>query len=106
MIPCNKKDGGVRPIVLGETLRNIVSNCVLLQSAPPGKSQLDQHQYGIQGAIFKAQHFAHNLETNIILKIDFRNAFNSINRRVCMLALEGLEPDCCPWVSWCLQGPS
>ena len=27
--------------------------------------------YGIQGAIFKAQHFAHNLETNIILKIDF-----------------------------------
>ena len=76
-------------------------------------SQLDQHQYGvrlsgygIQGAIFKAQHFAHNLETNIILKIDFRNAFNSINRRVCMLALEGLEPDCCPWVSWCLQSPS
>ena len=113
VIPCNKKDGGVRPIVLGETLRNIVSNCVLLQSAPPVKSQLDQHQYGvrhsgygIQGAIFKAQHFAHNLETNIILKIDFRNAFNSINRRVCMLALESLEPDCCPWVSWCLQSSS
>ena len=48
MIPCNKKDGGLRPIVLGEVLRNIISNCVLLQAALPIKSQLDPEQYGVK----------------------------------------------------------
>ena len=47
--------------------------------------------YGIQGAIYKAQSFARKLEGNIILKIDFKNAFNSINRTACMLTLETLE---------------
>ena len=92
---------------------NIISNCVLLQAALPIKSQLDPEQYGskpsgygIQGAVYKAQSFARKLEGNIILKIDFKNAFNSINRTACMLTLETLEPDYCPWASWCIKGSS
>ena len=84
------------PIVLGEVLRNIISNCVLLQAALPIKSQLGPEQYGakpsgygIQGAVYKA---ARKLEGNIILKVDFKNAFNSINRTACMLALEHWSP--------------
>ena len=35
-------------------------------------------------AIFKAQRLTADLTNKIILKIDFRNAFNSINRRLCL----------------------
>ena len=113
VIPCNKKDGGIRPIVLGESLRNVVSNSILFQSASVIKPQLHPQQYGvkasgygIQSAIFKAQRLTADLTNKIILKIDFRNAFNSINRRLCLKTMECLEPDCCAWVSWCLQSPS
>ncbi len=33
LIPLSKKDGGVRPIAVGETLRGIVGKCLLLLDA-------------------------------------------------------------------------
>ena len=113
VIPCNKKDRGIRPIVLGDLLRNLVSTCVLRDSGDMLRSGLHGDQFGVrsaglgmQAAVFKAQHMAKSMNGKVILKIDLKNAFNTINRSRCASAWATCDHDSAAWVSWCLSQPS
>ena len=85
LIGLRKKDGGIRPIAVGNTLRRICSKCV--SSFATDQRRIDFHgtQFGCgtSGAEI-AEHVFRNLieneqnPENVILKMDFKNAFNSL----------------------------
>ena len=88
LIGLRKKDGEVRPIAVGNTLRRLCSKCV--SSFATDLQRIDFHgtQFGCEtirvGEI--AAHVFRNLieneknPENVILKMDFKNAFNSLKR--------------------------
>ena len=88
LIGLRKKDGGIRPIAVGNTLRRICSKCV--SSFATDQRRIDFHgtQFGCgtsRGAEIAAHVFRNLLENeqnpeNVILKMDFKNAFNSVKR--------------------------
>ena len=88
LIGLRKKYGGVRPIAVGNTLRRICSKCV--SSFATDQRRIDFHgtQFGCgtsRGAEIAALVFRNLIETetnpeNFILKMDFKNAFNSLKR--------------------------
>ena len=88
LIGLRKKDGGIRPIAVGNTLRRICSKCV--SSFATDQRRIDFHgtQFGCgtsRGAEITAHVFRNLIENeqnpeNIILKMDFKNAFNSLKR--------------------------
>ena len=88
LIGLNKDDGGVRPIAVGNTLRRICSKCVSSFAADQRQNDFHGSQFGCgtsRGAEIAAHVFRNLLENehnpeNVILKMDFKNAFNSLKR--------------------------
>jgi len=83
----NKKAGGIRPIAVGETLRRIACKCVMRQVESILVPILSPHQLGcgVQAGIDAAIHATRDLfssasDSQIFLKLDFKNAFNTIRR--------------------------
>ena len=92
LIALSKKDGGVRPIAIGNTLRRLAGKCCMLKLSQQLPSTFQPHQLGV-GTTSGAEAIVHacrNLigdagSTNkVLLKTDFKNAFNTI-RRDCVL---------------------
>ena len=90
LIGLAKKDGGIRPIAVGNTLRRVVSKAACATIRDKATAFLAPKQLGFglskgaEGAAhaarrFLSAHMAANGET-ILLKIDFTNAFNSLRR--------------------------
>ena len=61
---------------------------------------------GLQAAVLTAQAWTHNLDNNIILKLDISNAFNTISRAACLTEIKRLIPEAYPWARWILIQPS
>ena len=88
LIRLRKKDGGIRPIAVGNTLRRICSKCV--SSFATDQRRIDFHgtQFGCgtsRGAEIAAHVFRNLIENgqypeNVILKLDFKYAINSLKR--------------------------
>ena len=83
----NKKNGGIRPIAVGETLRRIACKCVMRQVEPTLVSILTPHQLGcgVRAGVDAAVHstrdtFSSASDSQIFLKLDIRNAFNTMRR--------------------------
>ena len=113
LVPVNKKDNGIRPVVLAQTILNIAAKLLLqhLQATVDTLPLLPQlgvgrQSHGLQAAILTAQSWAANMENKILLKLDISNAFNSINRRVILDNVAIFLPDALPMTTWCLNGPS
>lgn len=81
-----KKDGGIRPIAVGNTFRRIVSKCA--GAAVKGERKdiygTTQLGYGLRGGAEAAAHSARVLANSnlpldfFLIKVDFKNAFNSL----------------------------
>ena len=99
LIALEKKGGGIRPIAVGCTLRRlaakVASNKVMFEMA----SLLSPRQlgYGVskgaEAAVHAARFYFKNIGSNkVFLKLDFRNAFNSIRRDRMLEAVHHLAP--------------
>ena len=84
-----KKQGGVRPIAVGDVIRRLVSKCVCNQMGEQFADYLMPDQVGVavSGGMEALVHtFRRFLETNrdnadsLIFKADFQNAFNQVKR--------------------------
>lgn len=90
LIALSKHDGGVRPIAIGNTLRRlsakVLNKWAMLKSAPLFQSV----QYGAgarngaETVIHRVRSFLSSSDDTCLVKIDFKNAFNTI-RRDCFL---------------------
>ena len=110
LYPLKKKDGGVRPIAVGEIFRRLVSRAVCLS---PGFEDLckelfvegNQAGVGVKGGAEAVVHAArYCLQSNpghLVLKFDFVNAFNAVSRNVVRHEVAQKCPKILPWLDFC-----
>jgi hypothetical protein len=102
LIAFNKKDGGIRPIAIGEILRRTLSKIVLEKIDFP----FAPYQFGIKTK-FGMETIAHSLRSimkdssvnptiwknQVVLKVDLANAFNSVSRDAFLHIIDHCLPD-------------
>ena len=107
----NKKDGGVRPIAVGCTLRRLAAKCAEAHNMRAMGAHLAQHQLGCgvpmgtETAAHAACIFLHHLQPgHLLLKLDFKNAFNCLHRQ--KIAVRDQLPELFPLVLSAYSAPS
>ena len=115
LIALNKSDGGVRPIAIGETFRRLASKCCCAVVAADARSLLAPRQVGV-GVPGGAEATVHavrscveemqNRGDKLMLKVDFKNAFNSVNRQAFLDEVRLHFPQIYNWVSFCYGQPA
>ena len=100
LLALSKKTGGVRPIVIGFTLRRSASKCANSFGTKKLASIFYPHQLGIgtpggcEAAVHLARRYLEALPVDHVLaKLDFSNAFNSIHRREMLPAVHSRMPE-------------
>ena len=87
LIALSKKDGGVRPISVGNTLRCLAGKACMFKVSCNLTDEFQPHQMdvcipsGAEVAVHACRNFIRSEDSNsILLKIDFQNAFNTVKR--------------------------
>lgn len=94
-----KKDGGIRPIAVGNAIRRVVSKICCKHIAPilSDKFQPTQLGFGSKGGCEAAVHAARAFLTSgageVLLKVDVRNAFNSVEREALLTQIKEVVPE-------------
>lgn len=99
LVALAKKDGGVRPVAVGEISRRILAKAMLARhSEALGKLLLGTGQVGVgiksgaEALVAASRLFASTVDdSQVLLKVDFKNAFNTVHRRAFFAALERLS---------------
>ena len=103
LIPLDKKPG-VRPIGIGEAMRRILGKAILRLTNQDIKEAVGSLQLcagqenGIEAAIHAMHDVFQDEETEGILLADALNAFNRLNRAVCLRNVQHLCPSLAPTV--------
>jgi hypothetical protein len=104
-----KPNKGIRPLCCGDPLRRLVAKCFCLG----GKGEISQtfscknFGVGCPGGVEAVAHSLrdvlhnHNNSGLALLKIDFRNAFNLLNRETFVRAASDMFPGLDRWTWWC-----
>lgn len=114
LIAINKKDGGIRPIAVGDTLRRVVGKALL--HTPDVKSQLSilqPRQCGVGvpyacemvGMGVQAMVTARPTEDWVLLQVDVKNAFNTVSRASMLQNCQAKVPSVYNWLAWCYNQP-
>ena len=113
LIPLNKKDQGIRPVVVGEFFRSLVSKLALkevegqLLALQPAQIGVGGKGPVIQAAILCVKSWLAEMQPGeLLLKVDISNAYNSISRTACLEGVKKYCPDLVRWARWCLDGCS
>ncbi|CAG9135278.1 unnamed protein product [Plutella xylostella] len=109
-----KRDGGIRPIAVGSVIRRLVAKLCCRALGQALASELQPHQLGFgvplgsEAAIHATRSFAMSeaRRNDIIVKVDVRNAFNSIERDVILSKVKSSAPNLYPFVHQCYSSPS
>ena len=88
LIALKKEDDGLRPIAVGFTLRRLAAKIVMFDSREFCKKEFQPNQLGVgtpkgaESAIHALRAYLENpaSQDKVVLKIDFKNAFNCIRR--------------------------
>jgi hypothetical protein len=110
VVPLNKKDMSIRPMVVGECLRNLVATCWVGRVGSEMEDELAPRHLGIGKAsgvgnsVQCAKLWARDLpEDHVLIKVDFRNAYNTVDRSKVVAAVAGRCEELAGWASWCLE---
>ena len=112
-----KDDDGVRPIAIGETFRRLASKCctrheIVLETC---QRLLEPTQVGVglpgggeamARAVSAITHEKGQDPDMALLKIDLRNAFNCISRKVFLEEIDKEIPELSQWARWCYGSKS
>jgi hypothetical protein len=109
-----KKDGGIRPIAKGNCLRRLTSKLACFQSRNIVNSYLSPHQLGVatklkcEAAIHTSRTFVNNDQNRgkVVLKLDFKNAFNSVERNCILKEVQCHTSLLYPYLYQCYRNPS
>ncbi len=108
-----KKDGGICPIAVGCTLRRVVAKMASRSVMQRMGSLLAPLQLGygtplgVEVAAHSARLYLSNLPSDqVLLKLDFKNAFNSVRRGMMLESIEEFAPELFPDLFSCYSAPS
>ena len=109
----NKKDGGIRPIAVGCTLRRLVAKTASKSVQEKMASKMAPIQlgfgvkHGTEAAAHAARRFSENMSTGqALLKLDFANAFNALSREELLHTVYDELPELYSFVSTCYSNSS
>ena len=111
LLACNKKNGGLRPIAVGEVLRRLTSKCVSRAVHTDAIEVLSPLQVGVgipvgcesivHSVVSLQEDFSIPPESRCALLVDFSNAFNSVNRACMFQEVRSRIPSMAAWVESC-----
>jgi hypothetical protein len=113
-IALQKPGGGVRPLCCGDPLRRLVAKCFCLAGKDEISDFFKGKNYGV-GCPGGVEVVSHSLRDVLreqgrsdlaLLKIDFRNAFNLVDRESFMRSTCEVFPALSAWTNWCYSSPS
>lgn len=113
--PLAKPDGGIRPIAVGETWRRLISKCAVRHVTVQASQYLLPLQLGVgirNGAVSMVHPVKALVEklggepNYVMLKLDFQNAFNLIERSVMLQEVQKVCPEIAAWVNFCYSQDS
>jgi len=103
LLALGKKSGGIRPIAVGLTLRRLVCKCASSFGSKRMVSSFHPRQLGVgvaggcEAAIHSARRFLQNMPSDyVVVKLDFSNAFNSLNRCKMLASIRESLPELYP----------
>ena len=114
LFAADKKDGGVRPIAVGEILRRLTAKCLCHTAKDHARRVLWPLQVGC-GSPLGAEVAIHVIrqwctrnasENKVLLKIDFKNAFNTLDRQAILREVREHFPELARWSEWCYANHS
>ena len=113
LVALEKKSGEVWPIAVGCTLRRLVAKVAGFSMVDEMADLFSPRQLGYnvhggaEAVVNAARKFLQNLPDEfVMLKLDFRNAFNSVRRDRLMEAVQDLAPMIYPLVHSAYSAPS
>ena len=85
-----KPDGGTRPVAVGLTLRRLAAKTIMAKLKSFCEKEFRPNQLGVgtqngcEAAVHALRSYleSHEVQDQVLLKIDFRNAFNTVRRDV------------------------
>ena len=102
-----KKDGGVRPIAVGNLLRRLVGKCCATRVQEKAAALLSPHQVGV-GVRNGCEAIVHTVRKALaadpslwVLQCDFINAFNQADRQTALEEVARSFPEILAWVNTC-----
>ena len=107
-----KKDGGIRPIAVGNILRRLTSKLVAVRLAQKAATKLAPHQLGVgvrggcEGIVHTVRQVLEQNPEKWLLQVDLINAFNLANRDAGFREVEQHFPECLAWLLNCYGGDS
>ena len=111
LVPLLKKDGNVRPVVVGEVLRRLVSKICVAKAYETAAEYLQPLQVGVgvSGGVEALLHSFNRIiradsamvDNRCMALIDFTNAFNEVNRSTMLTMVREKLPSLFPWVYFC-----
>ena len=113
LIALNKKGGGIRPIAMGSMFRRLVAKVASWAVKSEMSALLAPFQlgFGVKGGVETAIHAArcylrHLTPGQAVIKLDFKNAFNSVRRNKMLGAVLDLAPKVYQFVHSAYSMPS
>ena len=107
-----KKDGGIRPIAVGNLLRRLVGKCCASELQHRAATLLSPNQLGV-GVRGGCEAIVHTVREPLkanpslyLLQADLVNAFNLADRAAAMEDVAKLFPEILAWVTTCYGKPS
>ena len=105
----NKKDGGLRPISIGNTFRRLTAKLACSSIREPIGEYLRPKQLGFatrggcEAAIHASRSYLYRNKGHriVFFKIDFRNAFNTIERDIMLQEIKEKTPGIFPFLWQC-----
>ena len=108
----NKKDGGIRPIAVGNILRRLVSKCISYDLSDRAATLLSPHQLGVgvrggcEAIVHAVRETLDKDGTKWVLQGDLINAFNVADRGTALSEVADKFPEALAWVSTTYGAPS
>jgi hypothetical protein len=110
----HKKYGGIRLIAIENCLPRLTSKLACFQNRNIVNSYFSPHQLwlatklGCEAAIHTARTFVNNDQNRgkVLLKLDFKNAFNSVERDCILKEVQCHTPLLYPYLYQCYKNPS
>ena len=113
LIPLGKAGGGVRPIAVGELIRRLAGKLLVARYQKEITGTLPPLQYGVgvrggaECLIHHARNWLHTAPPDHgLLQLDFRNAYNSLNRNHMLSAIAHHCPILSHYATACYGNPA
>ena len=107
-----KKDGGLRPIAVGDLLRRLASKCAAAAVSDKAAALLAPLQLGVgirggcEAIIHAARQAVNKAGEKFVMRADLINAFNVADRATALQEVEQHFPELLPWVITAYSSPS